>query len=129
MKLLLDTNVLLWTLFTPGRLSETARSIIASEDNEIVFSIVSIWEIAIKCSLRREDFTARPDVVAKQARMDGFVELPLTVEDTTAMVDLPRLHADPFDRLIVAQALCGPMRLLTGDRFLLSYSELVMLAA
>ena len=93
----------------------------------MAFSAVSIWEIAIKFRLGRTDFEVRPDVVAREARTVGFSELPVVADTAMRVADLPLHHGDPFDRLLVAQAMAGPMRLLTSDAVLAQYSELVTL--
>jgi PIN domain nuclease of toxin-antitoxin system len=125
MRILLDTHILLWAISTPERLSAQARAAILSTDNEVLFSAASIWEIAIKVALRRADFVARPDVVAKEALEIGFVELPVRSNIAARVADLPLIHRDPFDRLLIAQALVETAMLYTADTRLLAYSELV----
>lgn len=125
MRILLDTHILLWAVSTPERLSAQARAAILKSDNEVLFSAASIWEIAIKATLRRADFVARPDVVAEEALEIGFVELPVRSNIAARVADLPLIHRDPFDRLLIAQALVETAMLYTADRTLLAYSELV----
>ena len=127
MRLLLDTHVLLWALVEPLRLDRGTRALIENTDNQIAFSAASIWEIAIKAGLRRADFPARPDEIAEAARSTGFIELPIRAQAAALVTDLPMHHRDPFDRLLVAQAMTEPMRLYTADPQLLPYSELVTL--
>ncbi|MFC7739301.1 type II toxin-antitoxin system VapC family toxin [Roseomonas sp. GCM10028921] len=127
MRLLLDTHVLLWALTEPERLGAEARALIEDPDNEVLFSAASIWEIAIKAGLGRPDFAFRPDEVARGAAEAGFVELTVRAGAAAKVVDLPPHHRDPFDRLLVAQAMAGPMRLLTADPQLPPYSELAVL--
>ena len=127
MRFLLDTHILLWVLLTPARLSQQAQALIKSGSNEVMFSAASIWEIAIKVRLGRGDFTARPEAVARNARDVGFAELPVCASAAACVADLPLHHNDPFDRLLVAQAIAGPMRLLTADAVLTQYSELITL--
>ncbi len=127
MRFLLDTHILLWVLLTPARLGQQTQALIKSSDNEVMFSAASIWEIAIKAPLVREDFKARPEAVARNARAVGFAELPVDAAAAAGAADLPLHHTDPFDRLLIAQAIVGPMRLLTADAVLVRYSELVTL--
>ncbi len=127
MWLLLDTNILLWTVFKSTRLTQADRDTIQDPNNDVAFSPISIWEIAIKFGLGRPDFIVRPETVLAEARLMGFEELPLHAEDAVAVLELPRHHSDPFDRMLIAQAMRGPRHLLTSDRTLARYSELVKL--
>lgn len=127
MRLLLDTHLLLWALAEPERLGPDLRTLIEDPEHEVLFSAASIWEIAIKAGLGRVDFAVRPEEVARGAVEAGFAELPVRAEVAARVVDLPPHHRDPFDRLLVAQAMAGPMRLYTADPLLLPYSELVTL--
>jgi len=123
--LLLDTHVLLWALDTPERLATEIREQMESPHNEVLFSAASIWEIAIKCALGKASFPYSPDEIADGARKTGFTELPVTAAHGAKVVSLPLHHRDPFDRLLVAQALSTPATLLTADAALTAYSELV----
>jgi PIN domain nuclease of toxin-antitoxin system len=127
MRLLLDTHLLLWALADPDRLGITLRDLIENPDNEVLFSAASIWEIAIKTGLGRVDFTVRPEEVTRGAILAGFTELPVRAEAAAQVAYLPPHHRDPFDRLLVAQAITGPLRLYTADPLLPPYSELVIL--
>ena len=127
MRLLLDTHILIWALGTPERLDHHTRSLIEDGTNEVMFSAASIWEIAIKAQLGRIDLAIRPEAIARAALTTGFDELPIRAEAAAQVMDLPMHHRDPFDRLLVAQAMAGPMRLFTADPLLLPYSELVTL--
>ena len=127
MRLLLDTHVLFWALNDPTRLDGTTRDLLEDAANEVLFSAASIWEIAIKARLGRADFTARPGQVAREARMTGFMELRISADAAARVADLPLHHRDPFDRLLVAQAMAEPARLYTVDPLLPPYSELVRL--
>ena len=124
-RLLLDTRLLIWALDEQDRLPVAIRDLIENSSNEIVFSPVSIWEIAIKARLGRTDFGARPDEIPAAAVAAGFVELPLHWQAAAAVADLPMHHRDPFDRVIVAQAMTEPIHLYTVDTKLASYSPLV----
>lgn len=122
MRLLLDTHVLLWTLAGSPRI-EPLREKILSAETEIFVSVASLWEIAIKSGLGRLEVSV--SAIRKAIEESGFVELPVMGHHTEQLIKLPLLHRDPFDRLLVAQAISEPMRLLTADKILLDYSELV----
>lgn len=124
MKLLLDTNVLLWTLAGSPRI-RSVQDMILSVDSTVYVSTVSWWEIVIKSSIGKLD--ANVAELRKAALDSGFVELPVLGEHTERLATLSLHHRDPFDRMIVAQALTEPMRLLTGDSKLGQYSELVQI--
>jgi len=127
MRLLLDTHLLLWALAEPEKLASTVRKLIEDPENEVLFSAASIWEVAIKAGLGRADFAVHPEEVARGAAEAGFLELPVRAEAAARVADLPPHHRDPFDRLLVAQAMAGPMRLYTANPLLPPYSELVTL--
>lgn len=121
MKLLLDTQILLWAAGRPERLSVAARRQLMNLDNELVFSAASLWEITIKSSLGREDFRVEPRVFRRALLDNGYLELPITSEHAVHVESLPPMHKDPFDRLLVAQAIIEGMRLLTADTQLAAY--------
>ncbi len=122
---LLDTHLLIWALDEYGRLPADMRDLLQDPTNEIVFSVVSIWEIAIKARLGKISFAVRPEDIASSAISTGFVELPLRWQAAAALANLPMHHRDPFDRAIVAQAMSEPVHLYTVDRKLIPYSPLV----
>jgi PIN domain nuclease of toxin-antitoxin system len=126
MRLLLDTHILLWALGDPARLPVSAQQVIVDPANHVLFSAASIWEIAIKSVLGRIDFVASPEEIARVAVESGFDELPVRAQHAALTARLPRHHRDPFDRLLVAQAMTEPARLLTVDEALRPYSELVV---
>ena len=125
MRVLLDTHVLLWALAEPRRLDKEVRVTIESGDNEVLFSAASIWEIAIKTGLGRSDFAFDPAEIARAALDTGFIELPVRSNAAALVGGLPLLHRDPFDRLLVAQAIVEPASLYTTDQQLVPYSDLV----
>lgn len=125
MRLLLDTHLLLWALYEPAKFSPKARSIILAPDSQCSFSVASIWEIAIKASLGKLAVDAARSRLALLA--DGFEELPVRGTHAAAVAQLPKRHADPFDRLLICQAMVEPMQLLTADDKLVGYSHLVTL--
>lgn len=122
MRLLLDTQVFLWFLEDSRKLGKLPRSLIAEAD-EVLVSAASIWEAAIKASIGKLD-VATDDLVAGISA-SGFNELPIFAKHAAAVQTLPHHHRDPFDRLLVAQAITEPLQLITADTLLKQYSELV----
>lgn len=123
-RLLLDTHVYLWAVIADPRLSAAARA--AIENAERVFvSAASIWEIGIKARLGKVD--ADPDELFTANGQSGFAELPVRALHAAAAAQLPLHHRDPFDRLLVAQAVTEPLRLLTADAVLAAYGDTVVL--
>jgi PIN domain nuclease of toxin-antitoxin system len=114
-KLLLDTQLLLWAAGQPDRLSTAARRLLNNPRNDLLFSAASIWEITIKNTLGRQDFRVEPRVLRRGLLDNGYTELPVTSEHAVNVDSLPPIHKDPFDRLLVAQALTEGVTLLTGD--------------
>lgn len=121
MKLLLDTQLLLWAAGQPERLSARARKQLNDPGNELLFSAASLWEITIKTTLGRDDFRVEPRVLRRGLLDNGYVELPITSEHAVNVDALPPLHKDPFDRLLLAQALVEGITLLTADAQLVRY--------
>lgn len=117
----LDTHVLLWTASQNARLPTALRGLMALPDSELIFSTASIWEVAIKHARQRSDFTADPVVLRRGLLGAGYVELPVLGEHAVAVATLPRVHKDPFDRLLVAQAIVENIELLTVDAQLARY--------
>ena len=127
MVVLLDTHILLWALDAPQRLQRDVVAQIESPETTVYFSAASIWEIAIKTALGKVDFKYSPEEIAQAARTTGFTDLPVSAAHAAKVAQLPLHHRDPFDRLLVAQALLMPAQLLTADSALVPYSELVRL--
>ncbi len=127
MRVLLDTHILIWALIEPDRLPSVIRSQLEDPSHEVIFSVASVWEIAIKAGLGKSDFRIAPVEIVEAARESGFVELPINVRAALRVQTLPHHHRDPFDRLLVAQAMCEPAVLYTADPRLAAYSELVEL--
>jgi len=121
--LLVDTHLLLWWASMPEQLPAAARSRLESSDQPLVFSDVSIWEVAIKASLGRINFQVNPLALRLGLLREGFRELSIQVEHVLAVQHLPWIHRDPFDRLLVAQAAQEGLSLLTADRTLQGYGE------
>ena len=129
MRLLLDTHIALWSIADDPKLPNVARRLIADPDNEVFVSVVSLWEIAIKHALTRGRPTDMP-ISGKEAlayfREARYGILEMTPEHAVGVEALPALHADPFDRLLVTQALTEPMRLITHDGKVAAYSDAVI---
>ncbi len=123
---LLDTNILLCALIAPNRLSDQVRNQLSDQFNTVFFSAASIWEVAIKQSLGKADFNFSPTDIHALALKTGFTELAIQSTHTFAVATLPWHHRDPFDRLLVAQALSLPAFLLTSDTTLKLYTELAI---
>lgn len=121
MNLLLDTHLLLWAAYAPERLSTAARNLMGDPDNRLLFSPVNIWEVVIKRALGRPDFQNDPRQLRRGLTDNGYRELPVTSDHSLAVDLLPQLHKDPFDRLLVAQALAQGVALLTSDSLLTGY--------
>lgn len=121
MKLLLDTHLLLWAAGEPQRLSKQARTLIDNAEHELLFSAASLWEVAIKRSLGREDFKVDARLLRRGLLDNGYGELPIISDHVVATESLPPLHKDPFDRILVAQATVEGITLLTMDSLLSRY--------
>ena len=115
MRLLLDTRILLWAVATPERLSKTTRARIDGQENEVCFSVASLWEIVIKQGLGRDDFEVDAASLRRGLLEHGFQELPVTGTHAVAVGNLPDIHRDPFDRMLIAQAQMEGACLLTRD--------------
>jgi len=120
-KLLLDTQILLWAAGQPERLSVAARELLEDPHNELLFSAVSLWEITIKKGLGREDFRVEPRLLRRGLLDNGYVELPITSRHAVNIDGLPPPHQDPFDRLLLAQAFGEGITLVTADARLAQY--------
>lgn len=128
MRLLLDTHIAIWAVTDDERLSARARALIDDEANTIFVSVASIWEISIKHSLARRP---RRIPVSGSEALDlfvgsGFEVLSISSQHTTAVEGLPPLHGDPFDRMIVAQALAEPLVLITADALVAAYGAQIL---
>jgi PIN domain nuclease of toxin-antitoxin system len=121
MTLLLDTHLLLWGAADDGRLPAAARALMNNPENDLLFSAASLWEVAIKNGLGRDDFRADPRLLRRGLLKHGYGELQIASEHVVAVVDLPAVHKDPFDRILVAQAMVEGVTLLTTDARLGGY--------
>ncbi len=124
MTLLLDTHFLLWIANGDQRLTTKAKKIISAAD-AVYMSAASLWEISIKVSVGK--LAVDIDALTESLLNAGLVELPVSIEHATALKALPPIHRDPFDRMLVAQAMTEPMHLLTVDAALTSYGPWVKL--
>jgi PIN domain nuclease of toxin-antitoxin system len=129
LRILLDTHVALWAIAKTARLPADIAALIADPANTIVVSAVSVWEITIRHALSRgrsDDVALSGSQALNYFRAAGFQFLSVSAEHAAAVERLPRLHGDPFDRLLVAQALSEPLRLVTHDRSVAAYSDTVI---
>ena len=121
MKLLLDTQLLLWAAGTPARLPAAARSLLEDPQKEPIFSSASLWEVAIKHALGRGDFRVDARRLRRGLLDNGYSELPITSAHAVALDSLPRIHKDPFDRILIAQSMVEGIALLTADPLIAQY--------
>ena len=127
MNLLLDTHVLLWTLVDDGRITPVARRAIQDTGNTVHVSAASAWEIAIKAALKRVRIPGGvAEWLPEELQRSGFTELPILIRHALAVERLPRHHADPFDRLLIAQAKVERLTLVTHDRTLRRYDVAIL---
>lgn len=126
MKLLLDTNILLWAIKWPELLPKKARLVISDLDNEVYFSPVNLWETTIKRGLGNPDFDVDARLLRREAMDNNYRELPITGIHTIAVGDLSSIHKDPFDRLLIAQAREEGLTLLTADETVSKYPTSIL---
>lgn len=122
MTFLLDTHLLLWAAGRPDMLSDAARALIDDRDNELLFSAASLWEVAIKGGLGRSEFEVEPRALRRGLMDADYGELAVTSAHAVAVASLPPIHKDPFDRLLIAQAMTEGITLLTSDRLVAQYA-------
>ena len=125
MNLLLDTHLVLWAASAPEKFSAKAQALLREPANQLIFSAANLWEICIKRSLGRADFDIDPRRLWRMLHINGYRELAVTSEHAIAVNDLPPLHKDPFDRILVAQARVEGLLLLTADATVAKYGESV----
>jgi PIN domain nuclease of toxin-antitoxin system len=126
LNLLLDTHVALWAITDSPKLSQKARDWIKSPKTTVWVSVANIWEIAIKYSLARGDMPVSGRDAMRYFQESGYRFLPVEAEHAAAVEELPAHHQDPFDRILVAQALVEPMHLMTHDPLVALYSDTVI---
>lgn len=123
MRLLLDTHVVLWLLTDSPRLTARDRALIGANDAECHVSVASWWELAIKQSRGVATLPLDTAEIRSAALYAGLREVPIAGPHAIRVAALPPVHRDPFDRMLIAQALCEPMRLVTADAIIVSYSS------
>lgn len=123
MNLLLDTHVILWWLMDDPKLSPLAKDLISDVNSLIFISAASVWEISIKKNLGKLEV---PDDIDNVFLSNEFEDLPITLKHAQVAGSLPKHHIDPFDRMLIAQAQCENIRLLTSDKKLLDYGNFVI---
>lgn len=123
MNLLLDTHLLLWAASEPECLSVKARDLLLDPANQLVFSSASLWEITIKNALDRPDFKVDSRRLWRMLSVSGYRELSVTGEHAVAVSELPPIHKDPFDRMLIAQARVEGLLLLTADKLVAQYGD------
>ena len=128
MKLLLDTHLLIWAADNIERVPAGARALMSDQENELLFSVASVWEVAIKRGLNRPDFQVDARLLRRGLIDNGYIELPIRSEHAVAIDALPPIHNDPFDRLLIAQAMVEGITLLTNDATMAQYQGPVRLA-
>lgn len=121
MNYLIDTHLLLWAAFQSARLPAAAHRIMADPAHRLWFSAASIWEVSIKRGLNRADFRVDPGALRAGLLANGYDELAIESRHCLALSALPALHSDPFDRLLLAQAITEGMILLTADHAIAAY--------
>lgn len=123
MRILLDTNALLWAMTNGPRIAPV-KDLLLDDENEVFVSTVSWWEIAIKTHIGK--LNANLPELRAASQESGFLELPLLGSHAEMLATMPRHHNDPFDHMLLAQAMSEPMRLITGDSVLIQYTPLVL---
>lgn len=126
MRILLDTHIFLWWVNGDAKLSKRLRSLILSA-TEIYISSASIWEAGIKIKLAKLE--ANIESLVDSITASGFIELPITAKHAAFVCQLPPIHRDPFDRILISQAVCEPLQFLTFDKTLEPYTDLVKVIA
>jgi len=121
-KVLLDTQLLLWAAGQPERLPVAARRIIDDDRNQLMFSAASLWEVAIKSGLGREDFRADARLLRRGLLDNGYGELAIGGDHAVAITNLPAIHRDTFDRMLIAQSAVEGILLLTADSIVAQYA-------
>lgn len=121
MKLLLDTHLLIWTAGFPERLPAEARALVEDAENDLFFSAASLWEVAIKSQLGRDDFAVDARLLRRGLLDNGYGEIAIASAHAVAIDGLPPIHKDPFDRLLIAQSMVEGITLLTADALVGQY--------
>ena len=120
-RFLVDTQLLLWNVYGSRKVPAPVARLFRDGRHQFFYSAASLWEIAIKAARGRQDFTADTAAIRETLEDNGFSELPVSEQHAVALSDLPAIHGDPFDRMLVAQAITEPMALITTDERLAAY--------
>ena len=120
-RFLVDTQLLLWNVYGSRKLPARVARLFRDGRHQFYYSAASLWEIAIKAARGREDFVADTAAIRDALEANGFHELPVAAQHAVALAALPGIHADPFDRMLIAQAIVEPMALITSDARLSAY--------
>lgn len=123
MKYILDTHILLWAASGSKKLSLAAKKIINNTNNQLFFSVASIWEVAIKQGLARDDFQVDARLLRRALIDNGYSELPILSEHVVEVNTLPMIHKDPFDRILIAQSMVEGIMLITADESVCQYNR------
>jgi PIN domain nuclease of toxin-antitoxin system len=121
MKLLLDTHLLIWSSWTPQKVSPAGHNLINNPDNDLFFSVANLWEMTIKQALRKRDFQIDAHLLRRGLLDNGYNEIIISSDHALAVRTLPPLHRDPFDRILIAQAMVEGITLLTADPMVARY--------
>ena len=127
MKLLIDTHLVLWAAGAPERLPPAASKLMGDADNTLCYSAASLWEVAIKAGLGRDDFKVDAALLRRGLNENGWLEVPVTGKHAIGVATLPTLHKDPFDRMLVAQCQAEGLLLLTSDETVSAYPGAIQL--
>ena len=124
MSYLLDTHTLIWWATEPYRIPERTTAILRDPQNELYFSAASSWEVQIKIGIGKISFSQPWEIIVeRETEKNSLIILPVTLEHTFILAKLPSLHKDPFDRMLIAQALTNNLTIVTNDRFIRSYPD------
>ena len=126
MRILIDTHVIIWAMVESPRLSSKARKILTEDGNEFFLSAASLWEIALKHGNSPGDMPVTPSLVQAFCLDSGISALNISFLHAARTISLPPIHADPFDRMLVAQAQCESLQLLTHDALIARYGDFVI---
>jgi PIN domain nuclease of toxin-antitoxin system len=126
LRYLFDTHLLIWALRTPEKLSKRASAMLEDNALERSYSLVSVWEIVVKAALEKPDFMIDAQLFRSELLNGAFNEIEIAVSHVFALRELPRLHRDPFDRMLVAQAIAEDLTLVTADKQLAAYPARVI---
>lgn len=125
MKLLLDTHLLIWAASDSPHLSKKAKNLLNDTENQLFFSVASIWEIIIKNQLGRNDFSINATAFRRNLIENDYIELPILGKHTLTLAHLADIHKDPFDRILLAQSISEGLTLISADKKLIKYGAYV----